>query len=77
MKRAEIAKTQSPVTGIFIQAASGREDDQSDLSVAEDGELVGLLQQPIPALAEGHLAAGGVLDPLDLNLSPPHPHAVL
>jgi hypothetical protein len=63
------------VVGVLIEAASAGEDDQSDLNVTEDGELVRLLQQPVPTLAEGHLAARRVLDPLDLNLTPPHPHA--
>ena len=61
-----------PVTGILVEAAAGGEDDQGDLGFAEDGELIGLLEQPVPALAEGHLAARRVLDPLDLDLPPPH-----
>lgn len=58
--------------GELIEASSAGEDDECDLSVAEYGELVGLLQQPIPALAEGHLTARLVLDSLYLNLPPPH-----
>lgn len=48
------------------------EDDESDLGVAEHGELVGFLEEPIPPLREGHLAINLVLDSLQLHPSPPH-----
>ena len=63
---------QIPVTSILVETATAGEDDQRDLGFAEDGKLIGLLEQPVPALAEGHLSARRVLDPLDLNLPPPH-----
>jgi len=48
------------------------EEDERDLGVAEDGELVGLLEQAVPALGEGHLPADLVLDPLQHHLPAPH-----
>ena len=48
------------------------EEDERDLGVAEDGELVGLLEQSVPALGEGHLPADLVLDPLQHHLPAPH-----
>ena len=48
------------------------EEDERDLGVAEDGELVGLLEQSVPALGEGHLPADLVLDPLQLHLAATH-----
>ena len=52
--------------------AGAGEDDESDLRVAKDGELLGLLEQPAPALREGHLPARCVVDPLDFYLPSPH-----
>jgi len=60
------------VVGILVEATTAREDDEGHLSVAEDGELIRLLEEPIAALAEGDLPARVVLDPLDLNPSPTH-----
>lgn len=48
--------------GELIQASSSGEDDQSDLSIAEYGELVGLIQQTVPMLAGCHLTACHALD---------------
>jgi hypothetical protein len=48
------------------------EEDERDLGVAEDGELVGLLEQAVPALGERHLPADLVLDPLQHHLPGPH-----
>jgi hypothetical protein len=48
------------------------EEDERDLGVAEDGELVRLLEQAVPALGEGHLPADLVLDPLQHHLPAPH-----
>ena len=61
-----------PVVGVLVEAATTGEDDERDLGVAEDGQFIGFLEQPVPALAEGDLAARVVLDPLDLDLSSPH-----
>ena len=60
-----------PVISIFIEPAAGGEDNKGDFSVAEHRQLIGLLEQPIPALAESDLPIGGVLDPLDLDLPSP------
>jgi hypothetical protein len=61
-----------PGVGEVIEAAGAGEDDESDLRVAKDGELLGLLEQPGPALREGHLPARRVFDPLDHYLPSPH-----
>lgn len=61
-----------PVVRVLVEAATAWEDDECHLSVAEDGELIRLLQEPVAALAEGDLATCAILDPLDLNPSPPH-----
>jgi hypothetical protein len=64
-----------PGAGGFIEAAGAGEDDESDLGIAKDGQLLGLLEQPAPALREGHLPVRRVLDPLDDYLPSPHlPH---
>jgi hypothetical protein len=53
--------------GEFEELASGGEDDEGEVGVAEHGELVGLLEEAIAALGEGDLAARGVLDAADLD----------
>ena len=58
--------------GEVAEAVGGREHDERDVDVAEDGELVGLLDEAVAALGEGDLPVGGVLDPLDLQLHAPH-----
>lgn len=62
----------SPGTSKFIKLPAGGKDDEGNLGVTENGKLSGLLEQPNPALGEGDLPAGGILNPLDLNLTPPH-----
>lgn len=53
--------------------AFGRgEHEECDVDVAEDGELVCLLDEPVPALGEGHVPVRVVLDPLDGQLHAPH-----
>jgi hypothetical protein len=54
------------------ELAAVGEDDEGDLGVAEDGELVRLLEQAVAALGEGDLAVDLVLDPLQLHPAPPH-----
>lgn len=56
----------------MAHAVGGREHDESDVDVAEDGELVGLLDEPIPALRERHLAVRDVLYPPYLQLNATH-----
>ena len=58
--------------GELEEAAAGGEDDEGDLGVAEHGQLVRLLQQPVPPLGERHLPAYLVLDPLQLYFPSPH-----
>ncbi|RRT39898.1 hypothetical protein B296_00035408 [Ensete ventricosum] len=65
-------REREPGAGELVEAAGAGEDDQADLSVTKDGELLGLLQQPVPPLREGHLPAGGVVDPADHDLPSPH-----
>jgi hypothetical protein len=48
----------------LVELAAVGEDDERDLGVAEDGELVGLLEQAVAALGEGDLAVDLVLDRL-------------
>ncbi|RRT35892.1 hypothetical protein BHE74_00041750 [Ensete ventricosum] len=61
-----------PLCGQFIELAVRREDDDADVGVAEHGELLGLLEQPGTALAEGDLALDGVLDPPQLQFAARH-----
>lgn len=49
-----------------------REDEDADVGVAEHGELLGLLEEPGSALAEGDLPVHLVLDLLQLNLATSH-----
>ena len=58
--------------GELVELAARGEDDEPDLSIAEHGELEGLLEQPVAALGEGHLPARRVLYPLQLRLPPHH-----
>lgn len=44
--------------GEVVELALGGEKDKGNLDVAEDGELLGLLEYAVPALGEAHLAAG-------------------
>ena len=56
----------------MVELAGGGEEEEEEVGVAEDGELPGLLEEAVPALVEGGLALGGVLDPLYLAAPPPH-----
>lgn len=56
----------------FVEAATGGEDDESKLSVAENGELASLLDEAGSALREGHLPAALVFDSLYLHFPAPH-----
>jgi hypothetical protein len=61
-----------PGASEVIEATGAGEDDEADLGIAKDAELLGLLEQPSPALRERHLPARRVVDPLDLYLPSPH-----
>lgn len=67
-------KTNSPrgLTAVFEKLSRAGEDNEPDLRIAEDGQLVGLLQQPRAAFRERHLPRGLVLDPSDFYLSSAH-----
>ena len=70
----EIRKEYAPgVRGVLVELPFRGEDDDGDLGVAEDGDLVRLLEQPAAALGEGHLPVYLVLYPLQLHLAPTHP----
>lgn len=56
----------------LVVLAGGGEHDDGDLGVAQHGELPRLLHDPRAALGVGDLPVGRVLDPLDLDLAPPH-----
>lgn len=60
------------IGGVLEELSSSGEDDQSDLSVAENRDLMSFLQQSRPPLRERHLAVDLVLDPLQLNPTSPH-----
>lgn len=55
-----------------MHLAGAAKDDDGDLGVAEDGDLLCLLDQPVPPLGVGHLPVVGVLYPLYLYLPSPH-----
>jgi hypothetical protein len=61
-----------PCAAELVELAAAGEDDERDLGVAEHGQLVGLLEEAVAALGEGDLPVDLVLDPLQLNSSPPH-----
>ena len=61
-----------PCAAELVELAAAGEDDERHLGVAEHGELVGLLEEAVAALGEGHLAVDLVLDPLQLDPAPPH-----
>jgi hypothetical protein len=57
---------------VLVELAGVGEEEEEQVDVAEDGELPGLLEQPVAALVEGGLPLRGVLDPLYLAAPPPH-----
>jgi hypothetical protein len=50
----------------------GRKHDEDEINVAENGQLLGLLEDPGPPLRVGDLPPTLVLQLLDLELDPPH-----
>lgn len=60
--------------GVLVEADGVGEEEDPYLGVAEDAQLLGLLEQPALPFGEGHLPARRVLDPLNHRL-PPHHHA--
>ena len=61
-----------PSAAELEELAAAGEDDESDLGVAEHGELISFLQQTISSFREGHLTIDLVLDPLQLHSPSPH-----
>lgn len=55
-----------------MEFASAGEHNNRNLGIAENGELVGLLEKAIASFGVSDLAVGGVLYPLDLDLSTSH-----
>jgi hypothetical protein len=60
------------VGGVLVELPLWGEDDDANLGVAEDGDLVRLLEEAVAALGEGHLPVYLVLYPLQLHLAAPH-----
>jgi hypothetical protein len=52
--------------------AGGREHEEEEVDVAEDGQLLGLLEDPRPPLRVGDVPPAHVLQLLHLELHPPH-----
>jgi hypothetical protein len=65
-------KLNRPGARVLIEAAGAGEDHETNLGIAEDSELLGFLEDPVPPLREGHLPARRVVNPADHNLPPPH-----
>lgn len=55
-----------------MEPAGARDHDDGDLGVAQDGELLRLLEEAVAPLGVGDLPVGGVLDQLDLDLPSRH-----
>ncbi|CAI0430885.1 unnamed protein product, partial [Linum tenue] len=51
------AKGHQPGAGEVVKLGSAGEDDEPNLSVAKNGQLLGLLHQTLPSLGERHLPA--------------------
>ena len=60
------------IRGVFKELPFVREDNQSDLSIAQDRDLMSFLQQPTSPFGEGNLPVDLVLYPLHLNPTSPH-----
>lgn len=59
--------------GILEQFVVGVEDDDGDLTVAQNRQLVRFLHQPELPLCECHLSISFIRNPGDLYLFSPHP----
>ena len=65
-------RLERPGAGEIVELAGAGEDHDSNLRVAQDRQLLCLLEQPVPPLREGHLPARRIVDPPYHNLPPPH-----
>lgn len=54
------------------ELASVGEDDEGNLSIAEDRDLASFLHQTTSPFRERHLSADLILDPTNLNPTSPH-----
>lgn len=61
-----------PTTGELEKLASVGEDYNGNLSIAENGKFLSLLEKTTSSLRERYLPAIGVLNPLDLDLPSTH-----
>jgi len=59
--------------GILEQFVVGVEDDDGDLTVAQNRQLVRLLHQPKLPFCECHLSVSFIRNPSDLYFFSPHP----
>lgn len=65
-------KKKLPGAGEIVEPTGAREDDNTNLSIAENRKLLSFLQQTIPSLGERNLTTRRVIDPLNRDLSPSH-----
>jgi hypothetical protein len=61
-----------PGAGEIVEPTGAGEDDDTNLSIAENRKLLSFLQQSIPSLRERNLTARRVIDPLNRDLAPSH-----
>lgn len=61
-----------PRAGKFVELAGAGENDDSDIGVTQNGEFLGLLEQPSTTFGERDLTAVEVVDPLNLNFTSAH-----
>ena len=61
-----------PGTSKLKKLASAGENNDSNLSLTQNGQLISLLHQTSTSLGESHLPASHILDLGHLNLSPTH-----
>ena len=61
-----------PGAGELVEPAGAGEDDDTNLSIAENRKLLGFLQESVPSLGESHLTTRRVINPLDRDLTPSH-----
>ena len=66
-----------PGGGEVVELSRGRENDKPHLYVAENGQLLCLLEQPPSSLREGHLSRRCLLNLHDFYLLPNHYSALL
>ena len=56
----------------LVEFSSAGEHDQGNLSITENSDLLGFLENTISSLGIGHLPVSSVLNPLDLDLTTTH-----